>query len=693
MDSTALLRSMTDTEIKDKNMIASTFGSCHLLDKGRNKGGNLSNNTLSSADVWIDVLKGGNLLNISKQAIRKNCRLGKYVTRQVRGNGGLQYEILLSSLPIEAQKIYWMENAEPLDPEHSELQEWQKEIAQARADVLKRYNEYVINNKNINKVEAKRQFCNIYNKHALPELFDITGPITYPTVERWNKILSDNNMDWFALAPGWGKKRGKRKVDDEVKIILLQQYNSPNKPKISEAIRETREICKIRGLVCNANDMTLRRIIEDHIRENADVTTFLREGQKALNDKMLPYVERDRSKIEVGDIVIADGHTLDFDIIDPETGRPRRMVLILCYDFKSNMPLGWELMPTENTQAIASAYRNTIIGLGFIPRIFYLDNGKAFRAKFFTQANFEATGFGGLFERLKTDVIFAWPYHGQSKTVERFFGSFSEIERKQITYRGNSIENKPARLNRGEKIHRAMYAELNPATPKIQEAVVIISNWFREYSEREITSGPLKGHRPIDVYNESIAKIRQQPDFENRQISPEKLDYLMMETKAKYLTRNGIRLLGGYYFHENLYQYDKGNRTQFRIKYNIHDLNAILVYIGSKFICEAHRTIQIHPAAAQLGTAEDVEKLKCSLETKRGLQKSTVRRAKALIKNTHLNYIEIKKDSTEIKEIKSTQKFKMISDSEPDKKKKKIYLFKTDQEYDKNLNEGEKNEN
>ncbi|MEN6294490.1 MAG: hypothetical protein ABFD07_21055, partial [Methanobacterium sp.] len=81
MDSTALLRSMTDTEIKDKNMIASTFGSCHLLDKGRNKGGNLSNNTLSSADVWIDVLKGGNLLNISKQAIRKNCRLGKYVTR------------------------------------------------------------------------------------------------------------------------------------------------------------------------------------------------------------------------------------------------------------------------------------------------------------------------------------------------------------------------------------------------------------------------------------------------------------------------------------------------------------------------------------------------------------------------------------------------------------------------------------
>jgi len=689
MDNTALLQSMTDIEFKDKNVFASMFNSSQLLTKGANKGANLKSVQISTIEIWISVDKGANLLNISKRAIQKNIQNKKYTTRQVRGNGGLRYEILLSSLPIEAQKLYWMENATPFETEHSDLQDWQKEIAQARADVLKRYNEYVINNKNINKVEAKRQFCNIYNKHALPELFDITGPITYPTVERWNKILSDNNMDWFALAPGWGKKRGKRKVDEEVKLILLQQYNSPNKPKISEAIRDTREICAVRGLICNANDMTLRRIIEDHVRENADITTFLREGQKSLNDKMLPYIERDRSRVEVGDLVVADGHMLDFDILDPATGRPRRMALILCFDFKSNMPLGWELMLTENTQTICAAYRNTIIGLGFIPRVFYLDNGKAFRAKFFTKTDFEATGFGGLFERLKTDVIFAWPYHGQSKTVERFFGTFSEIERKQVTYRGNNISNKPAHLNRGEKIHRAMYAELNPATPTLQEAVVIISNWFREYSERIISSGPLKGRRPIDVYNESLAKVRKQPDFASRQISTNKLDYLMMETTAKYLTRNGIRMLGGYYFHENLYQYDKGDRTQFRIKYNIHDLNSILVYIGSKFICEARRTIQIHPAAAQLGTPEDVEQLKCSLEIKKSLQKKTIQRAKSLVNYTDKKRLPVA-EQTESEEPKPTKKVKMLADSnEPIKKEKKIYLFNTDKEYDQKQNEGE----
>ncbi|MDD5061818.1 MAG: Mu transposase C-terminal domain-containing protein [Candidatus Marinimicrobia bacterium] len=688
---------MTDTEIKDKSVIAAMLGASQLLNKVATKVATLKNDQLSSVTIWIDLDKVATLLSSSIRTIQRQIKSGKYATRQVPGKGGkggLKYEILLSSLPIEAQKIYWMENAGPVQPERADIQEWQKEIAQARHDVLKRYNEYVLNHKNINKVEAKRQFCNGYNKQALPDLYKITGKITYPTIERWNKALTDNNMDWFCLAPGWGKKRGKRNVDDEVKTILLQQYNSPNKPKISEAIRTTRQICEVRGLICNANDMTLRRLIEDHVRENADVTTFLREGQKSLNDKMLPYIERDRSRIEVGDIVVADGHMLDFDILDPGTGRPRRMALILCYDFKSNMPLGWEIMPTENTQTICAAYRNTIIGLGYIPRVFYLDNGKAFRAKFFTRSDFEATGFGGLFERLHTDVIFAWPYHGQSKTVERFFGSFGEVERKLPTYRGNSISNKPARLNRGEKVHRAIYAEMNPATPTIQEAVIIINNWFREYSERPITSGPLKGRRPIDVFNESLAKVRQQPDFNNRQISLEKLDYLMMETTAKSLTRNGIRLLGGYYFHDNLYQYEKGNRTQFRVKYNVQDLNSILVYVGSKFICEARRTVQIHPAAAQLGTPEDVEQLKYTLETKRGLQKRTIQRAKALIKGANLNYIEIKRlpasTPEDAKSLKPTRKIKMLADfNEPVKKEKKIYLFKTDKDYDNNLTEGE----
>jgi hypothetical protein len=57
-------------------------------------------------------------------------------------------------------------------------------------------------------------------------------------------------------------------------------------------------------------------------------------------------------------------------------------------------------MPTENTQAIAAALRWAIIRLGKIPKTAYIDNGKAFGAKFFEGKNLEMDGFNGLFDRL-----------------------------------------------------------------------------------------------------------------------------------------------------------------------------------------------------------------------------------------------------------------------------------------------------
>jgi putative transposase len=111
------------------------------------------------------------------------------------------------------------------------------------------------------------------------------------------------------------------------------------------------------------------------------------------------------------------------------------MTLILFYDMRSNMPLGWEIMPTENTAAISSALRRAVLRLGKYPRVVYLDNGRAFKARFFKGCqDFDEAGYSGLYERMGCQTIYAWPYHGQSKTVERFFGSFVELERLCPTY-------------------------------------------------------------------------------------------------------------------------------------------------------------------------------------------------------------------------------------------------------------------
>lgn len=88
--------------------------------------------------------------------------------------------------------------------------------------------------------------------------------------------------------------------------------------------------------------------------------------------------------LDVGDILVADGHKLAFQVISPFTGKPCRATLVGFLDWKSTALVGYEIMLEENTQCIASALRNAIINLDMIPKVVYQDNGRAFRAKYFT---------------------------------------------------------------------------------------------------------------------------------------------------------------------------------------------------------------------------------------------------------------------------------------------------------------------
>ena len=133
-----------------------------------------------------------------------------------------------------------------------------------------------------------------------------------------------------------------------------------------------------------------------------------RDGEKALSDKVEPYIERDASLLDVGDILVADGHKLAFQVINPFTGKPCRATLVGFLDWKSTALVGYEIMLEENTQCIASALRNAIINLDMIPKIVYQDNGRAFRAKYFTDdKGFTELGFYGLYAKLGIETVFA----------------------------------------------------------------------------------------------------------------------------------------------------------------------------------------------------------------------------------------------------------------------------------------------
>ena len=423
----------------------------------------MDTNTITTKDMAV-------MLGISQRATRKRAEKEKWSHRPGLNNGKL---FLTSFLPEDikiAIASHHQKQLVPVSdpatytpvlpaPENRSLPSGARlNKGMAKADLLRIYVQALEKAGHGNKSNTRKEFMRAYNSGiAYPIIFEIVGKASWKTIEGW-KTKIKKTKETFDLCDRRGHcARGKCILSDQQKDVVLQCALHPNKPLISEAIRMAWSIMHTKGIQNGNSEATYRRWLNDWASKNHHIWTFSRKGAKAWNDNCAMYIERDYSLINVGDIIVADGHVLNFEILNPWTGKPKRMTMIVWLDMKSSYPLGWEIMPTENTQAISAALRRAIIALGKYPQVAYLDNGKAFKSRFFNNTDFDEAGFAGLYQRLGMKTIFAWPYHGQSKTVERFFGTFAELERWAPTYSGTSIETKPPRMMRGEKLHRRLY--------------------------------------------------------------------------------------------------------------------------------------------------------------------------------------------------------------------------------------------
>lgn len=540
----------------------------------------------------------------------------------------------------------------------STLRDWQRVKALAWADLIRLYMAHAKNKgSHGSRVQAKRDFVMAYNAGAYPVLFETLGSTSFKTLERQTVKIRKGADPVTALAPRYGGSKGKRCIGPDQAAVLLSIVRSPFQPKKkSEIIRIARAVMDQKGVQDGASDDTYRRFLDDWISVNYDQWIFWREGEKGLNEKCLFWLKRDYNKIDVGDILVADGHTLNFETLNPWTGKAKRMTLILWFDMKSNYPCGWEIMPTENTQAINAALRRAIIMLGKRPRIAYLDNGAAFSSRFFNGVNLEEAGFSGVYDRLGIQPVFAWPYHPQSKPVERFFGSFAELERIAPSYVGTSIAEKPPRLNMGEKTHRRICEKITGGRiPTLEETHRAVAAWFDEYARRPQQDGHLKGIRPIDVFLPGRGSGVDQAE----------LHELMMSIEVRTIRRRGIRLLGEWYYHPSLY----GRKHSVTIRYDLQNPQSILVYRDQEFICEATRMNDVHPMAWHMGTAEDKAELADQLDLKGGLKKQTLTSAREL-----LNTVVIPETTRQIE----SAGFTLEGPKQEDSKKKAEVIHLTD---------------
>jgi len=531
-----------------------------------------------------------------------------------------------------------------------------KKIALARYDIVKLWVDYKNNNRG--KTQAGKDFLFLYNKGELyPELFKVLNTISIGTIYRWAKAIKSND-DYTSLIPDYDYSDGEYTVNltTQEELVFKNLLLSANKPNIGKATRLTKFTLESKGFESPSSERNFRRYAQNFQKKYFDVWVFAREGQKALRDKVEPYITRDASKLEVGDVFIADGHRLAIQVINPYTGRPCRPVLVGYQDWKSTALVGYEIMLEENTLCVASALRNSIISLGKIPKICYQDNGKAFKNKFF-KGNLEESGLNGLFASLDIVPVFANPYNARAKTIERFFREFQDsFERLLPSFVGSSISDKPAYMMRNEKFHKENH---NQFIPTIEQLNQMLSYWMEFHYSQPCSN----------VKGKTIGEVLAEGRGEGVDI--EKLDDLMLVQEVKNIYRNGIKFMKADYYNEALY----GLRERVLIKYSLFDLSKIKVFdMKGKFLCEAYREMPVHPMASYLGEAKDVEDLKQKIKTQKKLETQTIKKVSALLKSENIKpaqwqnpqeLIDIKSETEQ--KIKQNQKAIKLLETKEDK--------------------------
>ena len=581
------------------------------------------------------LLLGMAVKNLLQRAIREGWQ-----SQPRKGRGG-GHEWLLSSMPEEtriairaaeeqnALAACAAENAAPMfssSVSTAILDDKRRYKALAKADLVRQYLSW---QRRFGATRTQKQaFITAYSGGAWPKLKEELGSVSWKTLERW-KLEQERAGSVLALADKRGvAHKGRTLLTERHKIIILGHALNPNAPNVSQCARAVRKKCAYEGLYV-PSEPTIRRFVGHYMHECFDEWTLWREGKKAWNDKCAISLLRDWNLVQVGDVVIADGHTLNFETINPETGKATRMTLLLFFDGASNCPLGWEIMPSENTDCISSAFRRTCLLLGKFPRVVYLDNGRAFRAKFFKGcADFEQAGFLGLYKSLGCEVIHAWPYHGQSKPVERFFGTMHELEVWMPSYTGYDIAHKPARMKRGEDLHRKLYAKMGSRALTMEETITQVALWFAEYMQRPQMRTHLHGKTPGEVFQAGRGEGLSVADIE-------RLTLLMLQKEVRTITKDGIRLNGRLYWHERL----ASRRHPVLVRYDEQlSPHEVLVYtLDGVPLCvardRAHYGIAsgLHPAAGILGTDAQRAALAEAIALKKGQERGSAATVRHLL--------------------------------------------------------------
>lgn len=533
---------------------------------------------------YLTVAEAANLKGCKTQYIQKLCKNGKLsCTIELNDKNRPKYLIPLSSLPEDLQAQYYSRKrqeaglepikAEEKQPSNSVKKAFEDFSEAERADIamwsgiIQEWQS--CRTKFAKKTEADKLFITKF------KLEHPNTPISMDILYRKYAAYKEGDLAGI-LGKRGGSNKESSSIPPEAWDYFRYLYLSENKPTVSRCY-ELMSDWVMEFYPHLALKIPHERSFRRHIKSDIPqaVLIYMRDGDKAMKDKCLPYISRMYDKLHANDVWIADNHTLDIQSYDGN-GTIHRLYLTAFLDAKSGVMIGWNITETPNSQSTILALRHGIMRFG-LPKLVYFDNGREFlvhdiggKGHRTRKSDENVIEPPTILQRLGIEMRNAIVRNAKAKPIERTFSTVTmQFARMFEGYCGGTIMQRPESLKRRIKEGKL------PCDFEIREA---LNDWIdydfnvQEYGGSE---SKYKGMSRIDVWNQDIQNVGV------RQAAESDLNLMLMRsTRIQKIKRDGVFVtIAGekvwYMDYENTY---KHLGEEVYVRYDPADLREVRVY-------------------------------------------------------------------------------------------------------------------
>lgn len=502
--------------------------------------------------IWLNSLEVSTLLDCTIRTVQNRIASGLYKSKTVShaGYSGKKILIDLESLPLSAQEKYYGLEEQKRQDEILSLTKSQREKADFKLQTVDFYRQA--------KAEGMtlEEFLTDYNARY-------ECRVTRPQLLRWQNQYKTGG--YMGLVDNRGThNKGTSSIPEEAWNYFCSLYLQQQKRGVKLCYDLTKKVYP---------DIPTVETFRNQVNKIPyNTLVYYREGEKAFNDKCLPYVIRTREDLQSNSIWCSDHHRCDFFIKSPYKKEPCRPWLTAFTDIKSGKIISYIFrVEAPNADVVKKALGNGIEKYG-IPEKVYFDNGKDYKEK-----SFDKDFSFSIINQLGIEVIYAQPYHGQSKPIERFFRTFEERFGKLFdTYAGRNAKERPEQMNvKNELIYKK--------APTLEEAAKQLALFIDEFNNTPSNACEMYGQTPNEVYSSNLVSKKV---LRNKAT----LQFLCGDFTTRIVNRGYIRFEHRDYYHEKLIPF---NKQKIYVNYAADNMDQLNIFdLEQKAICIAETNVK-----------------------------------------------------------------------------------------------------